>query len=281
MTFAVFVAQWWPRYSAGGGRRGVNAPTTLQEKEAHLRLHILPMFARVPLAGIDNRALTEWVGRLRAKGLSEKSVRNVVTTLKTILSSAVDWGDLGALPRFPAIVVPETEWDFYRKDEVAALLPHDEGAALLFALHTGARQGEQIALLWSDVDFARGTVQIRRSAPRGGAVGPTKSKRFRTVPLTEALAKALRSLERSSVRVFPDATPDRLTALLERAAKAAGLRVLRWHDLRHTYASLLAMDGVPLRRIQKLLGHASIVTTERYAHLAPEERHDEVLAALG
>ena len=93
-------------------------------------------------------------------------------------ASAVDWGHLDALPSLPKIKVPEAPWDFFTKEESAQLLAAarfpDERLLLMFALHTGARAGEQLALQWGDVDFRSNLVVFRRSSTRG-VVGHTKS----------------------------------------------------------------------------------------------------------
>ncbi len=105
------------------------------------------------------------------KGLSEKSVKNIRTTLRTLLGFAVKWGYLDRMPEIPDVVVPEPSFDWYRSNEVRHLLSaaRDEWAkaVLLFAVHTGVRMGEQRALRWADVDFETRVISIRRSAPKG------------------------------------------------------------------------------------------------------------------
>jgi hypothetical protein len=183
LTLSRFVEDaWWPKYSAGGGRRGVNSPTTLMEKEMHLRVHLLPALGELALPRISNEVLTGFFGKLRErgygkkgrrvtstekravqkrlerqkgrkdrgrprKGLSEKSVKNVRTTLRTILGFAVKWGYLDRMPEIPDVTVPEPSFDWYRPADVRRLLAgaRDEWAraVLLFAVHTGVRMGEQ------------------------------------------------------------------------------------------------------------------------------------------
>ncbi len=105
------------------------------------------------------------------------------------------------------------------------------------------------------------------------------------MPLSDELIKMLKShrhLRSKLVFCRPDGRPltlRQLFATLRAACKAAGLRRVRWHDLRHSFGSQLAMAGVPLRQVQVWLGHSSIVTTQRYVHLAPGGGR-EFIAAL-
>lgn len=259
-------------------RGGGNRSTTKYEKEIHLRLHLVPVLGRVPLDKVRGEVVSRTLATLRAKGLGEKSVKNVQATLRRILASAVEWGYLESVPPLPRVKVPQPKWDFLTAEEAATLLgaarTEEESAILLFALHTGARAGEQIAVEWGDLDWTNHLVVLRRSSTRG-EVGPTKSGRERRVALTGTLEKGLkqiRHLRGPLVFCNPDGSPLRLGQLHERiwgACRRAGLRKIRWHDLRHSFASQLASAGVPLRQVQEWLGHSTITMTMRYAHLAP------------
>ncbi len=73
LTLSTFVEDvWWPKYRAGGGRRGVNSTTTLMEKETHLRVHVLPALGELPLGDVSNEVLTDFFGRLRERGYGKK-----------------------------------------------------------------------------------------------------------------------------------------------------------------------------------------------------------------
>lgn len=152
----------------------------------------------------------------------------------------------------------------------------------MFAVHTGARAGEQLAIEWGDLDWNNRKVVLRRSRSKG-VLGPTKSGRERRVPMTltlEAALKAMRHLKGDLVFCNPDGSPMTVWQLHERlrgARRRAGLRKVRWHDLRHSFGSQFAIAGVPVPQAQKWMGHKSIQTTMRYAHLAPggRERGDQ------
>ncbi len=275
LTFKEFVEEkWWPTYPKAVGNRA----TTVREKEIHLRVHLLPVLGTVKLDQVRGEVVHRLFAELHEKGLAPKTRKNVRATLRRLLASAVEWGYLEAVPLLPKVKVPESPFDFFTPEEsellVGAARSPEERALLLFPLRTGARAGEQLALEWGDVDWHSRKVILRRSSTRG-VVGPTKSGRERKVPLTaalEAALKAMRHLRGSLVFCNPDGRPLSLWQLHERlwsGCRRAGLRKIRWHDLRHSFASQLMMAGVPIRQVQEWMGHATITMTMRYAHLAP------------
>ncbi len=141
----------------------------------------------------------------------------------------------------------------------------------VLALHTGMRRGEQFTLLWDNVDFKNNRLTV---------LGKTGERR---IPLNSDALDALRSLQKltgNSARVCPDAREAKRDwrRWFETACKKAKPPVINfhWHDLRHTFASRLVMEGVPIPAVKELLGHADIKMTMRYAHLAPSHLDDAV-----
>ncbi|WP_249019863.1 site-specific integrase [Conexibacter sp. S30A1] len=148
------------------------------------------------------------------------------------------------------------------------------------AAYTGLRRGELIALRWRDVDFSAHKLTVRRTLSGAVESSSTKSRRVREVPLPDQAAAALERLRQRPEFTAPDqyVFPNRLgrrldpTALrrrYERARDAAGLQPLRFHDLRHTYGSLLVAGGIDLQSVKAAMGHSRITTTERYLHARP------------
>ena len=278
VTFEWFVKEkWWPIYPKAAGNR----PATVVEKELYLRRHLLPPLGRFKLDEIRGEKLERFFAGLTEKGLAPKTRKNIGAVLRRILASAFEWEYLEAIPRFPRIKVPDQPWDFYTPDETerifAATVTPFERALILFACHTGARAGEQIALTWDDLDFVNHKVIIRRSSGKGrkALVGPTKSGHERKVDLTVTLEEALKELphERSSlVFCHPGGralSHWELRGILKRVCRRIGMRFTTWHTLRHTFGSQCAMRGVPLLLIQQWMGHSTIVMTMRYSHLSP------------
>src|SRR5262249_19763154 len=153
------------------------------------------------------------------------------------------------------------------------------------------RQGELIGLQWSDVDFHGGFIEVRRAIVRG-QVSTTKTRKIRRVDLTPQLMDSLKQLkETRTLEAAMAETPVQdwgflsplgcrwdernLRRAFYRVLEKANLRRVRFHDLRHTYASLLIQTTAPAKYIQEQLGHASIqVTMDVYGHLyGGEYRH--------
>jgi integrase len=285
-NFSKFVdEQWLPTYPAAAGNR----PTSVREKEIHIRCHLKPALGRFSLDRIQGEVVDRFFADLRKprpsgkktkreRTLSAKSIKNVRATLRRILASACEWGYIDRIPHLPKVKVADKGWDFFTREEatklVATARDEEERVLLLFALDTGARAGEQLALEWGDIDWHNNLVVFRRSSTRG-EIGPTKSGRERKVPMTERLATALRRhkhLRGKLVFCRADGKPFTLWQLHERlwgTCRRAGLREIRWHDLRHSFASQLVSAGVPLRQVQDWLGHSTMMMTMRYSHLAP------------
>ena len=145
---------------------------------------------------------------------------------------------------------------------------------VLLSLNTGVRQGELFSLAWESVDLRLQTITVLASHSKGNST--------RTIPLNAEALAVLTEIkpERAAGLVFKSPiTGGRFNNVKKAWAevtKAAGLPDLRWHDLRHDFASQLVMRGVPLFTVQKLLGHSNSKMTQRYARLAPSTLADAV-----
>ena len=142
-----------PVYPAARGNR----PSTLREKEIHFRCHILPALGHVALESLDSASIDHFAASLVARGLAPKSVANILTTLGTVLRAAESWGALAACPSIRKPRCTEPAIAYYTPLEATLLLAGAanelDHAILLFALHSGARAGEVLALRWEDVDL--------------------------------------------------------------------------------------------------------------------------------
>jgi integrase len=245
-------------------------------------------------------------------GLSPSTVNKIHTVLHKALAQAVRWS---LIPRNPTDAVkaprptPE-EMHPLSAAESRTLLDAAKGdrleALYVLALTTGMRRGELLGLKWSDVDLENATVSIRRTLTRTDngkrvALGEPKTKKSRrTICLTPQAVEALRShLERqlgqieASGDLYDDqglvfttevGTPINPSNLRQRSLapllKKAGLSHIRFHDLRHTCATLLLSKGVHPKFVQELLGHATIaITLDTYSHVLPG-MGDQTAAAM-
>ena len=165
------------------------------------------------------------------------------------------------------------------RDHLAERDDQRDAEAVRIAAYSGLRLGEQLALRWSDVDWAGSALTISRSVS-AGIEGPTKTGQIRRVPMADQAAAALERISRRGEFTSPDdyvfCTPygrrlddSALRRRYKRARDAAGLRPLRWHDLRHTFGSLLVAGGVDLVSVRDAMGHSQLTTTSRYLHARP------------
>jgi integrase len=263
-----------------------NKPSEVDSKRAILRAHLVPAFGRLPLDEIGERRIEAYKARKLADELCKKTVNNHLTVLRRLLVLARRFKLIEHVPEIMWLKAPKPEFDFLAFDEADRLIAGADGewqAMVLVALRTGMRQGELLGLRWEDVDLTAGRLLVRQAITRG-VVGTPKSGKPRELPLSD---QALTSLKRHrhlrGELVFCDVDGKALEKgackwPLWRACKRAGLRRIGWHVLRHSFASHLAMRGVPLKAVQELLGHATIEMTMRYAHLSPTICRDAVQA---
>ncbi len=227
------------------------------------------------------KLLAEDTGRhRRATGEPLKRTGATVNRYLAALSACLSYGvkEQGWIERNPMEKVrrpPESQGRvrFLSDDERQRLLdacrPHaDLYLAVVLSLTTGARQAEIMGLRWGQIDFARQVITLAK----------TKNGDRRALPLVGEAFTLLR--ERGRVRtlhddrVFPPTAQARkadsldLRTSWESALKEAGIKDFHWHDLRHTAASYLAMSGVSLVEIAKVLGHRTLAMVARYSHLS-------------
>lgn len=269
-------------------------PSTMITIEGDFRTHIVPKLGGVRLDEVTYAVIEDFKlaltktpvanAKRTPRLLSPRSIHNLLVHLSGMLGVAKKRGLITTMPEIAWIKIPPAEFDFLDFDEADRLVAAAQGewrTMILVAMRTGMRMGELLGLRWVDVDLSAGRIHVRQSYVKGHC-GLPKSGKPREIPLGDDVIEVLQAHrhERGPL-VFCDAAGNVLTAgllgwPLKRALKRAGLRAMGWHVLRHSFASHLAMRGVPLKVIQELLGHASIVTTMIYAHLAPHVARDAV-----
>ena len=279
ITLDQFLKEWLELYAANNNRR-----SEYEAKESIIRLHFVPFFGSVPLKRLGVKQVEQYKAAKLKEGFAPKSINNHLTVLRRALVSAVEFGHLEAVPPVRRLKTQPPVTDFLDFDEADRLLqstPDKWRALVATALLAGLRRGELLALRWIDVDLVQQRIWIRRSRYRD-TEGPPKSGKHREVPMCLRLAEALKEHRRGpSGYVFCSAEGkplprQRLWRILNGICTKAGLRHVQWHTLRHSFASHLAMKGVPLRAIQELMGHSTIEMTMRYAHLAPATLREAV-----
>ena len=266
-------------------------PNTAKNVRTDLKKHILPAFGKLPVSSLDR----ERVVALHASLYRTPAAANrVVDTLSALISTAAAWGMApeGSNPcsGFEKYRTgkPErflTEAEFTRlgrtvtEMEAGGDIQPGAAAAIRLLMLTGCRCNEILRLRWDEVDLERN--ELRLSDSKTGQ---------RTVPLSPAAARVLSARPRihGDPWVIPGRWNGRPLRNVDRSwckvRKRAGLEDVRLHDLRHSFASRALALGESLPMIGKLLGHARVQTTARYAHLAERSVHESaarVAAAIG
>ena len=276
-------AAWAERFMAECAKPQ-NKVSEVESKQRILDNHLLPTFGKMPIDRIGRDEIKAYRTRKLKDGLSPKSVNNHITVLTRILGEAVESGLLEFVPRLKRLKMPPLKVDFLTAEEATALVEAAEGqwkVMIQLALTTGLRQGELLGLQWQDVNLDRRFLVVRRSIFRG-RVGTPKSNKERVLPLNDGIVAALIAHKHGKGPwVFSGSGGDPLTDQqckwpLWRACARSGLRQIGWHLLRHTFASHLVQAGVNILEVQRYLGHSDVRTTQRYAHLNPDVRHDAV-----
>ena len=265
-----------------------NKPSEVMNKEGILRRYLLPSLGKLKLDEIGVREMAKMKSEMRKRELSDKTVKNALAVLGKLLRYAEECGVIDRVPRIKMPRVPVADYDFLTFEEAERLLDAIEDrqwhAMVLTALRTGLRYGELCELRWDDVDLVAGRLMVRRSFTKGFVTSP-KTHRSREVPLSPATIetlkgiRGLRHLKNGLVFCKPDGgrrIHRRADVAIKRFCRAAGLRAIGWHVLRHTFASHLIMRGRSIKEVQELLGHSDVTMTMRYAHLSPQVKRDAV-----
>ncbi|TAK27033.1 MAG: site-specific integrase [Myxococcaceae bacterium] len=282
-NFAEYADDWLKTYV-----RNQNRSSERQSKESILRLHLKPYFGRSSLSAINRREIDGYKAKKLEEGFSAKSINNHLTVLRKCLWTAQTDDLLSSLPLIQWLKEDIPDFDFLLVEESHRLLQDRSEPFWVdlarFAVRTGLRRGELMALDWSRIDLARKQVEVRASIVRGVHELP-KTHRVRHVPLTDDVVAMLAPRVQGHGLVFPgvDGRPLSQTAMLHgirRLCRRTGLRQIGWHALRHTFASQLVMEGVPLLTVSRLMGHTTVKMTERYAHLAPSHLAEAVPVLL-
>jgi integrase len=263
-------------------------PSTYEDYKRVIRVHLNPYFHEMKLAQITPLRVQEFLFHLNEKGLSPASRGKILRYLKNMLRTAVNWEMIDRDPSF-AIRPPRQErreMDYLTPEEIQKLLRTAKGdmkALLAVACLAGLRQGEVLGLRWGDVDFDNHQLRVVRTYnPIHGFGAPKTTTSRRAVPIIPMLEEILEQHRASRRQLSADdlvfrngnGNPKDRTNLTNREFKRvlekAGLREIRFHDLRHSYASLAIASGMDPKALQRAMGHGSIrITLDVYAHLLP------------
>ena len=297
MTVGEYLDKWLK-----GSVRGSVRESTFDRCEIAVQVHIEPAFGRLKLKKLTPAHVQGFYRDRLDAGLAPASVNKLHVVLHKALKQAVEWRmiprNVAEATKAPRPVAKE-EMRTLTAQEVRCLLEAARGdrleALYVLAVHTGMRQGELLALKWQDVDLENAIVSVRRTVTKSGGrlyLGEPKTKKSRrTIDLTGASVSALRShlarqLEEmeilgdryrddglvftSEVGTLINPTNLRKRSFAQLLQRAKLPKSTRFHDLRHTCATLLFGRNVHPKHVQELLGHSNIaITLDTYSHVIP------------
>jgi len=286
-TFADAAAEWLRYIEHDRGRK----PSTVAGYKVMVRSMLLPAFGQMQLEAITTPMIERWIASIDR---SASTRTKALVLLHGIFARA---RKVSGLPSNPVADVEKPplsrsgDIDVFSPEEVYALVraaaSEQDAAIFLTAAFTGLRRGELLALHWRDVDFAGSTIRVRGNYSEGVLTTP-KLDKVRAVPMAPDVASALARLGdrenwvRDHDLVFVGTAGGYLdgSALRRRygaALERAGLRQLRFHDLRHTFGTRM-IGKADIRRVQEWMGHSSIQTTMQYLHYAPRAEDAQLVA---
>ena len=293
-TVGQWMEVWFEHYAKVKVR-----PSSHQTYRGYIDNHIKPNIGKIQLEKLTSLDLQKFYKKLLEKGrvdriesrkqsngLSAKTVRNIHQIISSAMKLAQEQKLIASNPA-EGCALPRLEHREMKTLPVEQLQSFlreakDSGVFELYYLElvTGLRRGELLGLKWEDVDLERGDLRVRRQIARiSGEVveAPLKTKNaYRTLPLAEDtvdILEAQRKKTGDSPWVFPSPTggpisPDSVLHMLHRVLKRAGLPRVRFHDLRHTFATLALQNGVDVKTMSGMLGHFSAgFTLDTYAHV--------------
>ncbi len=312
LTVGQFLAKW---LAAGTpGKKGKAGVKTLEVRESSIRIHLTPHVGPVKLAKLSPLHIESLYASLQMAGAGPGAIRYAADVLSIALNHAVKLKLIPSNPSaaIPKPIPPKRDMLFLTAEQSKAILTTVAGKPVfpivVTALATGCRQGELLALGWEDIDLRKGTLIVRRSLAqtKGGYVlkEPKTHAGLRSISLPVFAVEALAAHRTGAVKaglMFAPVFCTRTGGHLDKKNVLRAFRVavnrtngsmksakdeiepkpipakIRFHDLRHTHASLLLSAGHSLKAVSRRLGHADPAMTLRvYAHCLPND--DDKLA---
>ena len=302
-SFGIWLDIWYRAYCQPALR-----PTTQKAYENGIYRHLIPALGAIPLEKLTTHDLQQFYAQLKADGriqdrdrygcgLSDRTVRNIHAICRAALDQAAAEHLILRNPAEGCRLPPKKarEMQVLSLEELQRFLiqAKSEGIYELFLLEltTGMRQGELLALQWKGLDFSTGKLRIDKQVQRiGGTLTISEPKTraaSRTIILPPAMLEVLAEYKKGIFsdlifpsRIKPDQPidPSYVRKRLQVILKRAGCRSLRFHDLRHTFATMSLENGMDVKTLSTIIGHVSVATTlDTYIHITDQMRRNAAL----
>lgn len=299
MAFGDCLNYWYETHSKPKLR-----PTTQVNYENCIRAHIIPEIGKIPLNKLTQNDLQQFYARLKktgrkrltelyGDGLSDRMVRMCHAVSRTALERAMHDGFIRTNPAIGCKLPPKKarEMQVPDREELQRFLIQAEAEGyyelFLLDLSTGLRRGELMALRWDDLDFKTGELNIDKQVydvkGQMQLVTPKTKASVRKLMLPAAVVAVLKEYKKTvnSRWMFPSPvkedspmTPGAVRKRLQQILEHAGCKHVRFHDLRHTFATLSLQNGMDVKTLSSMLGHVSAATTlDIYTHITDDMRH--------
>ncbi len=291
------VSQWMEEWFENVCKIKVR-PSSHQTYRGYIDHHIVPYIGKIPIEKLSTMDLQKLCRKLmdkgrverieskkQLKGLGPKTVRNVMQVISSAMDFAVAQKIITENP-CKAVELPKVEKQEMQTiptEQLQAFLTEAKASGVYemyyIELSTGLRRGELLGLKWSDIDWNNAVITVRRQVARvNGEIteAPLKTKNsYRRVSISPQAIEVLKiqNAKTNSDYVFPSPTggpisPDSVNNMLKRVLARAGIPKVRFHDLRHTFATVALQNGVDIKTVSSILGHFSAgFTLDTYAHV--------------
>ena len=294
MPFGEWIDFWYQYFSSPKLR-----PTTQATYENRIYGHIIPSVGKIPLSKLTQNDLQQFYAKLKrtgrkvnvelkGTGVSDRMVRSCHALCRSSLEKAVEEGLITRNPSIGCKLPPKKngEMKVLTQNEIVRLLnqAYDEGYYEMFLLEltTGMRRGEILGLKWRDLNLETGELNIKRQLTTKGISVPKTKSSIRTILLPPDMLELLREMKKTAKYdwIFPspvkEGEPRNPTAITKRfrlMLERAHCKHVRFHDLRHTFATMALENGMDVKTLSAMIGHVSSETTLNiYSHVTDTMR---------
>jgi integrase len=299
LTYKEFLQDWFKTKKNNIGVQTANV------YEEYLKNRIIPSLGNFKLNKLKTIHIQNYVNELKEEGLASATIKKIFEIIRNSLEYAVDFNliqtNVAKKVKLPKIEKKEMSvWDIEDVKKFLEVAKQDQNyIAFHLAITTGMRQGEILGLRWKDIDFDKGVLYVRQTLSRDGKTlltGAKTKSSLRTIRLSDNTLEALKEHKNKiskikeelgdsyqdyglvvCTRIGTPIYPRNLRRTLNRLIERAKVPKIRFHDLRHTHATLLLSQGVNVKVISERLGHSNIkITLDTYSHVLPTMQEEAI-----